>query len=295
MTSGLGFDISIVDAHTHAFSPDLLKHRNDVVEQDHWFGELYRNPLAHAHDARAVRESSDRTGIASTVLCGFPWSDEGRCREENAYLSGAAAASDGVLNWLGTVVPGDVNAPVDADWCIDHGALGLGELNADGQSAPLSERKHWDALVDVMIARGKPMMLHASEPVGHDYPGKGSATPEQLVKWLSRYQELDVVLAHWGGGLPFYELMPEVHAVIRRVTYDCAASTYLYNFDIFPRVIDLVGVDRVIWGSDFPVLKQGPFLRRSRAALRSIEEQQAVLSENARRVYGVVTDRVEQR
>ena len=137
------------------------------------------------------------------------------------------------------------------------------------------------------------MLLHASEPVGHDYPGKGSATPKQLVKWLSRYQELDVVLAHWGGGLPFYELMPEVHAVTRRVTYDCAASTYLYNFDIFPRVIDLIGVGRVIWGSDYPVLKQGPFLRKCRAALRSSDEQRAVLSENATRVYGVKNDRME--
>jgi predicted TIM-barrel fold metal-dependent hydrolase len=136
-------------------------------------------------------------------------------------------------------------------------------------------------------------MLHASEPIGHDYPGKGSATPARLVEWLSRYPALDVVLAHWGGGLPFYELMPEVHAVTRRVAYDCAASTYLYGFAVFPRVIDLVGVNRVIWGSDFPVLKQGPFLRKSRAALRSADEQRAVLSANARRIYGMKDEQVE--
>jgi uncharacterized protein len=294
MTEGVRFDEAIVDAHTHAFSPDLLIHRNDVVEQDFWFGTLYRNPLAHAVDARTVQESSNRVGIHSTVLCGFPWSDEGRCREENAYLASFAAASSS-LAWMGTVVPGDANAASDAAWCLDNGALGIGELNADGQSAPLNESRVWDPLVEVMTARTKPIMLHASEPIGHDYPGKGSATPDRLVAWLSRYPELDVVLAHWGGGLPFYELMPEVRAVTRRVSYDCAASTYLYLFDIFPRVIDLVGVDRVIWGSDFPVLRQGPFLRNSVAALRSADERHAVLSANAKRVYGMNDEQAVQR
>jgi predicted TIM-barrel fold metal-dependent hydrolase len=294
VNAGVKFDVGIVDAHTHAFSPDLIKKRDVVVEQDFWFGTLYRNPLAHAVDAIAVRESSDRTGITSTLLCGFPWSDEGRCREENAYLADVAAASDGALSWLGTVVPGDENAAHDASWCLDQGALGIGELNADGQSAPLSESRSWDPLVEVMTARAKPIMIHASEPIGHDYPGKGSATPERLVEWLSCYPDLDVVLAHWGGGLPFYELMPEVHAVTRRVSYDCAASTYLYTFEVFPRVIDLAGADRVIWGSDFPVLKQGPFLRKTVAALRSADEQRAVLSGNAMRIYGMKHERVEQ-
>ena len=293
MSGGAEFNGAIIDAHTHAFSPDLLKRRNAVVEQDSWFGTLYQNPQAHAVDAIAVRESSERAGITSTLLCGFPWSDEGRCREENAYLADVAAASNGALSWLGTVVPGNENAASDAAWCLDQGALGIGELNADGQSVPLSEPRLWDPLIQLMTERAKPIMLHASEPIGHDYPGKGSATPERLVEWLSRYPALDVVLAHWGGGLPFYELMPEVHAVTRRVAYDCAASTYLYDFAVFPRVIDLVGVNRVIWGSDFPVLKQGPFLRKSRAALRSADEQRVVLSANARRIYGMKDEQVE--
>lgn len=281
--SPVGF--SIVDAHTHAFSPDLLRDRERLIERDHWFGALYRNPQALAVDAGGVLASSERTGIATTILCGFPWSDEGRCREENAYLAMCAKESGGKLAWLGTVVPRDQHAAADADWCLRHGALGIGELNADGQDAPLEQRHVWDSLVEAMTSAGRPIMLHASEPIGHDYPGKGTATPDRLVAWLTRYPELDVVLAHWGGGLPFFELMPEVQAVTQRVSYDCAASTYLYRFDVFPRVIDLVGADRIIWGSDYPVLKQGPFLRKSVAALRSDDERRAVLQDTARRVY----------
>jgi predicted TIM-barrel fold metal-dependent hydrolase len=79
--------------------------------------------------------------------------------------------------------------------------------------------------------------------------------------------------------------MPEVFALTRRVAYDSAASTYLYRFDVFPRVIDLVGADRVIFGSDYPVLTQARFLRRSRKVLRNEAEARFVLADNAARIY----------
>ena len=41
-----------------------------------------------------------------------------------------------------------------------------------------------------------------------------------------------VVLAHWGGGLPFYELMPEVAALLGDA---CAASDILYSTRILKK------------------------------------------------------------
>jgi predicted TIM-barrel fold metal-dependent hydrolase len=105
-------------------------------------------------------------------------------------------------------------------------------------------------------------MLHASEPVGHLYAGKGTATPAELMAFIIDYPQLDLVLAHWGGGLPFYELMPEVAAACQRVRYDTAASAYLYDDRIFHHMMDLVGPDKILWGSDYPVLRQGRFLKR---------------------------------
>ena len=133
-------------------------------------------------------------------------------------------------------------------------------------------------------------MLNATEPVGHRYPGKGTATPDRLLAFLEAYPALRVVLAHWGAGLPFYELMPEVAGAAARVAYDSAASTYLYRPAVFRAVLDIVGPERVMWGSDYPVLRQGHFLRRVRetAGLRA-DELDEVLGDTARRVYGLAT------
>jgi predicted TIM-barrel fold metal-dependent hydrolase len=129
-------------------------------------------------------------------------------------------------------------------------------------------------------------LLHASEPLGHAYPGKGAATPDRIAALLAAEPETRFVLAHWGGGLPFYELMPEVAALTRNVVYDTAASTYLYRPAVFRSVLDMVGPERVLWASDHPVLNMGRFLRRTRAAanLRP-DEVGPVLGGNAARVY----------
>jgi predicted TIM-barrel fold metal-dependent hydrolase len=134
-------------------------------------------------------------------------------------------------------------------------------------------------------------MIHASEPVGHRYPGKGAATPDRLLTFLEEFPELNVVAAHWGGGLPFYELMPEVAAIARRLSYDSGASTYLYRFQVFRSVLDIVGPDRVLFGSDYPVLTQHRFLERTLATeWRSTEERDRVLGGNAARVYRLVAN-----
>jgi predicted TIM-barrel fold metal-dependent hydrolase len=278
-------NLPVIDAHTHAFSPDRIAKRAQLALRDRWFGELYSNPISKLVDAYDLASSSRDAGIERTVICGFPWSDEGLCREENAYLAEVCEKSEGRLSWLGIVVPGHETAAADADWCFANGAVGLGEFNSDGQSAPLESREHWQDVIEVAHNANRPVLLHASEGVGHRYPGKGTATPERLINWLELFPDIDVVLAHWGGGLPFFELMPEVRRLTSRVTYDCAASTYLYDFKVFPRVIDLAGADRVLWGSDYPVLGQARFLAKSRQTLRDEPEAGSVLSINAERVY----------
>ncbi|MFN8537164.1 MAG: amidohydrolase family protein, partial [Thermomicrobiales bacterium] len=141
-------------------------------------------------------------------------------------------------------------------------------------------------LAALLAERAAPLRIHTSEPLGHQYPGKGTATPDRLISFLQANPDLRVVMAHWGGGLPFYELMPEIATIARNVWYDSAASTYLYDFAIFARVAPIVGPERILWGTDYPLLRHPPFLRHTRAAGLDATALAAVLGENARRVYG---------
>jgi predicted TIM-barrel fold metal-dependent hydrolase len=279
----------VIDAHTHAFPPQIVYERDGYLGRDLWFEQLYRNPRVLLTEAKDILTSMDRAGIAQSVVCGFPWRDPGLCQEQNSYLAEACAGSHGRLVWLGIVSPAaDPRAAQEAERCLALGAVGFGEFNADAQGFDLTKSRPLGEVAAVCLAHDCPILLHASEPMGHLYPGKGTATPDRLVHFLSTYPELRVALAHWGGGLPFYELMPEVTAAAIRVAYDSAATTYLYLPRVFRTVIDLVGAERVMFASDFPVLRQDGLLRRVQAMQDlNFHERRAILEETARDFYRI--------
>lgn len=276
----------VVDAHTHIFPLEMARDRAGHLKRDVWFETLYQNPKASIVTAEDLIASMDEAGIQRSVVCGFPWRDPGLCREHNHYMADAARRFPERLSWLGIVAPGSPTLETDARWCFERGASGLGELNADAQGFDFRDVAALAGLAAIAAAVNRPIMAHASEPVGHVYPGKGAATPDKLLVFLAEFPEVDVVAAHWGGGLPFYELMPEVANLSRRVVYDTAASTYLYRFQVFRTVLDIVGPSRLLFASDYPVLKQRRFLERVLATnWRTDEERAAVMSENAIRTY----------
>ena len=96
------------------------------------------------------------------------------------------------------------------------------------------------------------MVVHVSEPAGHQYPGKGHTTPDRAYRFIENFPGNVIVCAHWGGGLPFYGLMPEVGKAFQNVYFDTAASPFLYRPEIFSAVVGLVGSEQILFGTDYP-------------------------------------------
>jgi len=130
---------------------------------------------------------------------------------------------------------------------------------------------------------GKPLMVHCSEPVGHAYPGKGRNTPEKVYAFALAHPDLKVVTAHWGGGLPFYYLMPELGPSLPNLYFDSAATEFLYDPRVFASVSGLAGPQRMLFGSDFPLLSQERALAHARKA--GLSEEQPFFGANAAAVY----------
>jgi predicted TIM-barrel fold metal-dependent hydrolase len=280
------FPLRVIDAHTHVFPPAWIADRSGHVSRDRWFGELYEAPTARMIDATELLAAMDEAVVAQAVMCGWPWRDPAHCREHNDYMAEARLESGGRLAWLGIVNPAEPDAATEVERCLALGASGIGELNADAQGFSLENAAMFTDVATVLEIADRPVMLHASEPLGHHYPGKGTATPERLLQFVAANPNLTMVFAHWGGGLPFYELMPEVAGITGNVLYDTAASTYLYRPAVFRAVLDVVGPERVLWGSDHPVLGMKRFLRRTLRDADVMEhEMQHVLAGNAARVY----------
>lgn len=281
----------MIDAHTHLFPTDVCRDRRPYLARDAWFGELYASETITLIQPEEMIASMDTAGIEWSVVCGWPWRDPGLCREQNDFLAEVARRFPDRIAWLAIVNPLDAGAAQEIERTVALGACGIGELNADAQGFEWQQPHMLGAVVEVATVLDVPFLIHCSEPVGHVYPGKGTATPEKLLEFFIAWPELRVVAAHWGGGLPFYELMPEVRQRCRNVVYDTAASTYLYQWDVFPVIERLVGPDRILFGTDYPLLRQSTFLRRTLAAGMPEASLVPVLAENAARVFGIPDSR----
>lgn len=276
-----------VDAHVHLFPPELIERRDDLIARDPWFAEAFASPRAKMISEDTLLASMDRAGFAMSIAVGWPWQDQGLCREHNAYLSDVGKRHGQRIAWLGIANPARFDAPATIERAISDGARGIGEVNADAQGFDWADPRTVSYALETVQGLDVPMLIHTSEPVGHGYPGKGRATPERLVSTLEAFPNVRFVMAHWGGGLPFYELMPEIRGIARNVVYDTAASTYLYDFSIFPALEQVVGAERILFGSDFPVLAQKRFLARVLGSGLHEDALPAILAGNARRVFGL--------
>ncbi|MBM4410908.1 MAG: amidohydrolase [Chloroflexi bacterium] len=253
----------IVDIHTHLFPPRLIAERARLAAADEAFGEMYADPKAKMATAEDLLASMDRAGVDVSVACGFWWSDPAIAAEHAAYLVEVARDSGGrILAFVPTPIPAE-------------GAAGIGEVRErTPEGVPVSRL---------------PVLIHGSEETGHAYPGKtGGVTPGAFGRLIEARPEARVIAAHWGGGFPFAALMPEVRASIAgRVIFDSAASAFLYTPEVFRRVIDLVGVEGVAWGSDFPLRTQEADRAYVEAAVPDETERAAVLGGNAARFLGL--------
>ncbi len=273
----------IIDAHTHLFPPEIREQREAYCARDPWFADLYGNPKARMATAEELVASMDAAGIDASIACPFGWSDPGIIEDCNEYLLDAMRRYPGRVIGLAAAQPlAGARAVAELERCAQAGMPGCGELMPHGQGYRLSDLSLLAPLMEVARAYGLFILTHASEPVGHSYHGKGNVVPADLEVFLRAFPDVRVVAAHWGGGFPFYELMPEVQQAAANLWYDSAASPYLYRNDIFPIAARLVGARKLLFASDYPLIAQQRMLDYTRASGLSAEELTLVLGENAR-------------
>ena len=277
--------MSIVDAHVHVL-PERVRADPASLRADRWFSECHASPRARLVGPEELIEAMDADAIDRAVCFTWPFAAPAMCAEANDWLAAVMRRYPERIIGFGIVNPRDPGAAREATRCARLGLRGIGELNADAQGWDLGDLGSLRGLVDACVAAGLTWNLHASEPVGHAYPGKGTAHPQRIEALAAEFGELRIVAAHLGGGLPFYAHMPEVRALFgNNLWVDTAALPWLYADGAVADVVRLIGAERVLLGSDFPLLRAS----RSVASLRqelSDADAATVLGGAAERLFG---------
>lgn len=250
----------IWDSHVHLFPEEIYRNWERYAKIDPWFGAL----TAPSPDGKGAEEAwcnieeslaaADAAGVEGLVMQGWYWNDPGLETLHNDYMAQAVADHPDRLLGFAAINPtfGE-RAIAEVQRCAKLGFAGIGELGPGGNGYDFTDPRFLDVVL-CAAEEGLPICIHCGEPVGHPYNGRDNTPLEPLVHLIGKHPEATFILAHLGGGLPFYELSPRIRKAMKdNVYYDLAANPLLYSIKSVRLVLEMVGEDRVLYGSDFPL------------------------------------------
>lgn len=271
----------IIDCHTHIFPSFFRDQRERFFHEEPDFKNLYQSPQSRLAGKTELISNMDKEDIDQSVIFGFPWKKAEYAYRHNDYIIESVQQNPDRLIGFCCVDPLSKYATKEIERCLRAGLSGIGELavyDSEFSSDFFSAMDHITALATHSKV---PILLHTNEPVGHQYPGKQPMHLSHLFDLLKKYRSNQFILAHWGGGLFFYALMKkEVKEVLKNTWFDTAASPYLYSSDIYRVAGEIIGFDKILFGSDYPLINPGRYMKEMKSAGLSSQSLTAMVGEN---------------
>jgi uncharacterized protein len=255
----------MIDAHVHLYPPEVVRDPAMWAEtcgEVHWHRLCTRrrkggDPVQLFPTVDELLADMDAAGIESAVLLGWYWERADTCRAQNRFYAGIVRAHPGRFHAFAAVHPGDAGeVRRELRWAKENGFRGVGELSPHSQGVPVAG-DGWRTLLRTAGELEMPVNVHVTDPLTRPFLGRVDTPLADFAAMAREFPATKFILAHWGGGLAF----DPASRAWSNVWYDTAASPIMYDASVWKRAADAVGVERIIFGSDYPLRlypKAGP-------------------------------------
>ena len=279
----------IIDFHTHIFPKEIRENREKYFRSEPGFKLLYSRPGSKLAGAAELVDSMDSQGVDRSVIFGFPWKNSDTFKKHNDYIIKSIERYAGRFTGFCCFDIFSREAVPEVMRCLESGLSGVGELAFYESGIDEESINRLEPIMEVCLDKNHPVLIHTNEPIGHQYPGKTSNTLGQIYKLVQKYKKNKIILAHWGGGIFFYNLLKkEVKENFKNVFFDTAASPFLYDAKIYRVAINILGQGRIIFGSDFPLLKPDRYFKEIKQAGLTKNEIESICGKNAANLLNVL-------
>ena len=298
-----------MDAHVHYTPPAMRDNLEAYAEVEPYWGLLVapggdQRSLQGWADPEQMAADMDQAGLEQVVLVGEAQTRHENCVERNNVGLELMRRWPTRVQAFAVVQPLEGEKAIDElKRCVDGGMRGMGEMGH------YSGMYRFDSpaflrVVEACIRLNIPINLHSNEEVGHFYLGKSIIPLRDYYRLICRYPEMKLIMAHWGGGLFFYEIMPEVRRNLKNVSYDTAGGPLIFpTRAIFETALHILDHRKILYGSDYPLLvcpkkQQRPDFRPFLAEIEELGLEQQVyediLGNNCARLLGLLAEESEQ-
>lgn len=265
----------IIDFHTHAFPDSLAPRAIDVLTE--------KSGLKPTHNGTAAGliSNMDTSGVDMAVVLSIAT----KPTQENSVNDFAISLmSNPRLVPFGSVFPGSETWSYQLDKLKDAGIKGI-KLHPEYQGFFIDS----DEALEIFKKCGKLGLIvqfHSGEDEA--YPPPAHATPDRVNRICNLCPDTKFVAAHLGG----YNMWEEFSVGLERhdnLWTDCSQTRTAHKVhnDTAKRIIDKIGVDKILFGSDAPWENQEDSLKGLMSLGLTKEENQKILSGNAVKLLGL--------
>tara|TARA_Y100001970_G_scaffold68675_4_gene87584 strand:- start:83859 stop:84713 length:855 start_codon:yes stop_codon:yes gene_type:complete len=271
----------IIDSMVHILPEDFIIHKKDFMKIDLTFGELFQNPKSKISNIDELLNSMDKNNIDKAICCGFGWTSKKLAKLSNDYIIESYKKNPTKIIPFCSINPLWGNEGIEEiERCFEKGIKGVGELHPDYQGIIDCQFSELKKFFNYCENQKLPVVIHASEPIGKYYPGKGTFTSKYIIELIEFFPKNTFIFSHLGGGTPFFALMKEFSNKFINSYFDTAAFSYIYEKKIIEIIKDIIGIDKIIFSSDFPVISQNRIIQDILSTNLSGSEKEAIFHEN---------------
>lgn len=257
----------ICDAHAHIF-PDKIAEKA-VTSIGGFYGLPMDCPVGSAGE---LLKSGGRIGVSHYLVCSTATTPAQVVSINNFIIEQCRLHPEFV--GFGALHPDFEDIEQEVQRCIDGGLKGI-KLHPDFQQFYIDEDKAFRIYEAV---EGKlPLLIHMGDS-RYDY-----SRPKRLENVLRNHPKLTAFAAHLGG----YERWEEAASCLYfdNIRYDTSSSLEFISADFARDVIRSFGVEKVFFGTDFPMWDHAGELARFIKLGLTDSENKKILADNFKKQF----------
>jgi len=289
----------VIDAHVHLYPPELNRDPAGWAARAgevHWARLCTRQrrdgrPVQGFPSVEQLLRDMDAAGVARAVLLGWYWEKPETCAWHNRFYAACVREHPDRLAAFAALHPaaGRTATLAEVRRAHDEGLIGLGELSPHSSGHGIDDPIFRDAL-ELAAELRLPVNFHVTDPASKNYPGRAETPLADFVRLAREFPRTTFILSHLGGLLP---LMDSSTVSWPNLFYDTAALPLIYLPEVLRRMLDVVGAEKILFGSDYPLIlfpREEPepgfarFLAQTSAAKLNAAERTALLGGNLERL-----------
>ncbi len=251
----------ILDFHTHIYPAGIAEKATHSVSQ------FYKLDIDKDGTAESLIKAGDKAGITDFVVQSVAITPK-QVQSINNFIAEQCSLHPQFIGF-GTLHPDMENVDEEIDRIRDLGLCGV-KLHPDTQMFNMDDPK---AMHIYEKLEGEfPVLIHCGD-YRYDY-----SHPRRLANILDTFPGLTVIGAHFGGW-SIFDLAVE-YLEERNCYLDISSSTMFLGARRSEELIRIYGVDRILFGTDFPMWNAVEELRMFNSFHFTEEEREKILYTN---------------